>query len=88
MIEVTIFKLKMYKGFRLSDMQLCRKYGSDIVCAAVSALLSTVLINRRITEDDFSLKKSEDSELSLNLIIKSVLMQSLLWTLSPRFKPF
>ena len=63
MINVSIFKNaeNLITGFKLSGHADYSEYGSDIVCAAVSALvINTINSIDHFTSDKFSLKQDEN----------------------------
>jgi uncharacterized protein YsxB (DUF464 family) len=63
MISVTIYKdsFEHYRGFMLEGHAGAGVYGSDIVCAAVSALvLNAVNSIEAFTVDDFSVDSADD----------------------------
>jgi len=65
MIEVTILKSsETYKGFKVLGHAGYSEYGSDIICASISALvINCVNSIDEFTDDDFSLE--EDSSTGL-----------------------
>ena len=66
MINVSIYKNadNLITGFKLSGHAQYSEYGTDIVCAAVSALvINTINSIEQFTSDKFSLKQDENEEL-------------------------
>jgi uncharacterized protein YsxB (DUF464 family) len=63
MINVSVYKAAdgLITGFKLSGHALFSEYGSDIVCAAVSALvINTINSIENFTSDKFHLEQDEN----------------------------
>ncbi|MGB4661371.1 MAG: ribosomal-processing cysteine protease Prp [Mobilitalea sp.] len=64
MINVSVYKNaeKLITGFKLSGHADFAEYGSDIVCAAVSALvINTINSIENFTSDKFTLNQDEEN---------------------------